>query len=454
MASTVLLNLQGFEHSEELSRLESLLAHDWNATASDLRSLASSPELSALSKALAPRSMPTLLEVLEEFGRIDRHDEHLHSRFLEFCLNPFEQRHGLSDSFLAAIVKRARFFRHGRPWEIRSGLDFADTKIVREAVSEQGRADFKLTNRRREFVILIENKTLSPEGDRQLARYWEDAEREHPDFAIGGFFLTPEGRPPSTAGDYTYQAISYSEVAELLDISAESRPANPTMMLAKQYALTVRRWFVEDPDKKKLAWRIFRKYPAAAAYISTDGAKPLWQISEHLQNLLKRAGSNLEMIYVSAGTKELSLGFVARAWDKIDKLRRSGTGEKAKEADDRLLAFWLYCYPQGEHEYEHQLNLYLHAMPGAPTDDVRSVMRAIIKEVPASSPGIEIHEEPQLQWTNVWARRLLDEEQLCELDRDAVFKMIEEGWQKFLDTDLPKIKRPSQLCSKKANSLR
>jgi len=98
MASTVLLNLQGFEHSEELSRLESLLAHDWNATASDLRSLASSPELSALSKALAPRSMPTLLEVLEEFGRIDRHDEHLHSRFLEFCLNPFEQRHGLSDS--------------------------------------------------------------------------------------------------------------------------------------------------------------------------------------------------------------------------------------------------------------------------------------------------------------------------------------------------------------------
>ena len=442
MVSETTSSLKYLEGREELARLEAAILREESEALLDLQALEDGAELLTLSEKLTVPSAPSALEIVAEFGRLDIHDEHLHSQFLEFFLRPNEKRHGLSDAFLKALFQLGGFFRNRiAVRELDFGGDFSDTEVTREAKSEQGRADFKLRNKRQKVVLLIENKTLSAEGDRQLARYWEDAEKDDPGFAIGGLFLTPEGRQPRTAGKYSYSAVSYGGIADLLDACVKTRKAHdPGVILIKQYASAIRRWFVEDPEKKKLAWRIYRKYPAAAAFLSTDGAKPIWQISEHLQGLLRKQGSGLETLYSSFSTKEVELWFVPHEWDKIAGLRHAGTAKTEKRADDRLLIFWLYCWPGSEHEYERQLGLYLGSTPGARAEDVQKLIDAISKAVPSSSQEILGDDQPDAEWKILWAQTLLTVDQLNQEDRDVVFKLIDDGWQRFLDSDLPKLK--------------
>jgi len=441
MASETLSSLKRLDRSDELLELEAAILRKRTDILFDLRALEGGAELSKLSEKLAVTTAPSVLELVEEFGRLDINDEHLHSRFLEFFLRPDEKRHGLSDAFLKALLNLGDFFRNGvRTSKVDLGADFLDTKITREAKSEQGRADFKLRNSRQRVVLLIENKTLSPEGDRQLAKYWEDAERADPGFAIGGLFLTPNGRQPTTAGKYNYSAVSYGEVAELLARCVEFREAyDPGVILVKQYASAIKRWFVEDPEKKRLAWRIYRKYPAAAAYLSTDGVKPMRQISEHLRGLISKQGSGVEAVYTYPGAEEVGLWFVPRDWDKVSRLRRAGTRAKEKRADDRLTVFWVSCNPGSEHEYERQLGLYLGTVPGARADDVGKLIRAIAREALSSSQELMVDDGPGETWRTIWARTLLTDEQLNQEDRDLVFQLIDERWQRFLNSDLPKL---------------
>ena len=137
---------------------------------------------------------------------------------------------------------------------------------------------------------------------------------------------------------------------------------------------------------------------------------------------------------------KIEVWFVPCDWDKITGLRHAGTMEKEKLADDRLLAFWLYCDPESEHEYERQLGLYLGAVPSARADDFRKIIGAIAKEALSSSREIVVDEEPHPKWRIIWARTLLTVEQLNQEDRDVVFNPIDNFWQRFLDSDLPKLK--------------
>jgi hypothetical protein len=442
MASEISRSLKHLEGSEELLSLEAAILRDRADALIDLRALEAGAELLALSEKLAVPPTPNILEIMKEFGRLDENDEYLHSRFLEFFLRPDENRHGLSDAFLKVLLRAGRFILGSVPaGDLDFEGDLKDTEVNREAKSQQGRVDLKVRSSRRKFVLLIEIKTLSAERDRQLARYWEDAARDDPGFAIAGLFLTPDGRQPGTAGKYKYSAISYGQLAELLEKCADSRKAHDGgAILVRQYAAAIRRWFVEDPDKKKLAWRIYRKYPAAAAYLSADGAKPFWQISEHLQGLVGKRKSSLEAVYTHLGTKKVDLWFVPRDWDKIARLRHAGTSEKEKLADDRLLIFWLYCDPESDHEYERQLGLYLGPVPGARAVDIKKLTGALTNAALSSSREIVVDDDPSAKWKIIWARTILTPEQLNQEDRDVVFKLIEEGWQWFLDTDFLKLK--------------
>jgi hypothetical protein len=440
MASDTAASLRLLECSGEMLELEAALQRKRTDVLSDLRSLENSPELTALSEKLYAYSCSNILEVVEGFGRINRYDEHLHSRFLEFFLTPREQRHGLSDTFLKALLRKARFFCSGSQTSTREpdyGGDFTDTEIKREAVSEQGRADFKIRNGRQNLVLLIENKTLSSEGHRQLARYWEDAEREDPSFAIGGLFLTPNGNQPETASKYGYVAVSYCEIAELLDECVQFRGKEDSgAVLARQYASAIRRWFVEDPEIRKLAWRIYKKYPAAASYISTDEAKPSGQIFEHLHGLITEQESGL----VTITKRKSELWFVPSKWDEVESLRRAGT----KDADGRLLIFWFSL----DNEAGSNLDLYLGTAPGAHPDVIARLIATIGECAPPKFHGLVLHNKPRPQsWTHLWGRRFMVKEEIASEDQDEVFKSLEVNWQRFLGEEFPKIMEAVNVAS-------
>jgi hypothetical protein len=50
-----------------------------------------------------------------------------------------------------------------------------------------------------------------------------------------------------------------------------------------------------------------------------------------------------------------------------------------------------------------------------------------------------LHEKPQSQWTHIWGRRFISQEEIAAKDRDEVFKLLEVSWQRFVDEDFPKI---------------
>jgi hypothetical protein len=99
-------------------------------------------------------------------------------------------------------LKEAQFYGQGTPlmpFDVDTEISFTEVRL--EVPSEQGRLDIRLRNPTRKLTMIIENKCNSGESERQLAKYWEDAEKADPDFAIAGLFVTPDGRAPKTAGN-------------------------------------------------------------------------------------------------------------------------------------------------------------------------------------------------------------------------------------------------------------
>lgn len=223
MASAIAIDLRSLQDSEEWQQLLASLLRGQTQLPSDLRLLESSVEMSVLSRLIGGGSAPNTLEILEEFGKFGRYDERLHTRFLEFLLNPREKRHGLGDRFLKALLVRTKFFKGDQLKSIDLTGELADTKVIREQDSGQGFPDLKLRNERLQFLLLIENKVRANESPGQLKKYWEDAENQAPTFAIGGLFLTPDRRQATTSGKYEYGVISYGNLGEVLDALTEIR---------------------------------------------------------------------------------------------------------------------------------------------------------------------------------------------------------------------------------------
>jgi hypothetical protein len=396
-----------------------------NETLTQLKFLDQSSELMGLQKMLTPHSHTTMLELLEHFGCDNKNKECLHSQFLEFFLRPSEKAHGLLDTFLRAVLEKGKFYRKGAlVTDLDLERNLSETEVKRESSSERGIVDLKLWNDVRGFVLLIENKVHADEGHIQLERYWKDAEEDHPGFAIGGVFLTLTGRKPTTAPMHNYVPVSYCEVAELLDKCVDCRGAEGIdATLAREYALAIRRWFVEDPQQKSLAWRIHAKYPEAIAYLK-DEISPSGQMIEHMKRLVKEREDEFEIL----NAPKLQLWFVPRRWNDVPQLRHA----KTNEADGRLLIFWFDTE-------DKTFDLYFGSVPGASPDTAAKLISAVKEYATPSSVGLSLDQKPKPKWTHLWGRRFVEDEQVNKQGPDEVFNSIDECWQSFLDTDFPKI---------------
>ncbi len=302
-------------------------------------------------------------------------------------------------------------------------------------MSEQGKVDLKLYNEKQKLVVLIENKTLSGESDRQLARYWEDAENSHPDFAIGGIFLTPNGRPPKTAGKYDYVRVSYGTIAQLLDKSVENREViDSGATLVRQYASAIRRWFVDDPELKRIAWRIYRQYPQAAMYLASPEARPDQQILREIKELVDLS-SQLSVIPSDPAEKEAEVWFIRKEWEDVSELTHAGTAK----AQGRLVIMWVGYHPTHARDSLRGVTLWLSSVPGAQPNDVDKLVESVRRAGLKSPPSLQTP-WPDDGWTHAWGCILASEDDAKSPNRDQLFRQIEERWQRFLDDDLPKIK--------------
>ncbi|MBM4035395.1 MAG: hypothetical protein FJ291_26935 [Planctomycetes bacterium] len=163
-------------------------------------------------------------------------DELRHSRVLAWLLDHDLLRHGTHAQ--GALGFRAFLEELGLPREYADG----PYRVHREVAGDESRVDIEVASRGR-FLIWIENKIWSSEGEAQTHREWEDLQRRArqlgiPADRVHALFLTLGGARPQ---NQRFRAVSWWKVAAAFDrFAVEARPSD-VKLFCSHYARALRR---------------------------------------------------------------------------------------------------------------------------------------------------------------------------------------------------------------------
>jgi hypothetical protein len=129
--------------------------------------------------------------------------------------------------------------------------------VYREVSGDRSRIDIRI-QAPRSFIIDIENKIWSEEGDDQTNREWEDLQDKAKELAIANvhaFFLTPDGRK---AENPKFRPVKWMQIARILEkFAVEAKPPE-VKLFARHYAAALQRFVVverpteENEDEKDI----------------------------------------------------------------------------------------------------------------------------------------------------------------------------------------------------------
>jgi len=132
--------------------------------------------------------------------------------------------------------------------------EYADRRywVLREKRGSESRIDVEVAARG-EFIIHIENKIYSDEiysddGNHQTKREWSDLQHRARELGVNnranvhGFYLTLDGHPAIYP---EFRAISWRQIADVLDEFSARAKARPVSMFATHYADVLRRMTFE-----------------------------------------------------------------------------------------------------------------------------------------------------------------------------------------------------------------
>jgi hypothetical protein len=120
-----------------------------------------------------------------------------------------------------------------------------------EVSGGESRVDIEIAARE-QFIIHIENKIHSCEGDDQTNREWRDIERRAEELGVPGsnthgIFLTLDGRRSENTN---FVPISWRSLADVLDKFAEQAQADEVKLFAMHYAKSIRQLILEEPESR------------------------------------------------------------------------------------------------------------------------------------------------------------------------------------------------------------
>ncbi len=125
-------------------------------------------------------------------------------------------------------------------------------RVIRELAGEESQLDIVI-EAEGEFIIGIENKIDSEEGDNQTQREWNDLERRKAALSIPtqitAFFLTPDKAEPLCN---MFKPISWQLIANIFEAFADEAKAELVRTFAKHYAETIRHEIVSAVEEEQI----------------------------------------------------------------------------------------------------------------------------------------------------------------------------------------------------------
>jgi hypothetical protein len=188
--------------------------------------------------------------LFEVMGR--DYDEVCHSKILAWLLDRRIEKgtHAQGNLGLRLFLKELeRDLRKEHPGDTERYAD--ESYWVRcEVAGDQARVDIEIAARGK-FLIHIENKIGSPEGDSQTDREREDLERRAKDLAVPvanchAIFLTLDGRK---ASNEAFRPVRWSRIANVFGSFADLAGPPEVRLFASHYAKAVRKLSAADSEQ-------------------------------------------------------------------------------------------------------------------------------------------------------------------------------------------------------------
>ena len=353
-------------------------------------------------------SLLSQYNIFEAIGMVSQ--EIRHSAFLAFLLTP-GQSHDLGDRFLKVVLQLA-----GEDVGNLLDADLSATHIEREWQN----IDLLALNGKHKFALLIENKVYSGEHSNQLANYYEKVQHHYADYRIVCLYLTLDGQTPSHPA---YRAVSYPAVAaaiEKIAVSGADNLSPEVQMTLIHYVKMLRRHILGDREVEHLCLQIYSQHKKAIDAIIKHIPSQQMRIQEALIRLIEKTPGLL--LNSTNGVRWVSC--CPDSWEvlipKVEADRWSSTG--------RNLLFWFDNSPG-------KLLFMLQIRQG-PLEERQHLFEIAQKHQPPLKPATTAVKD---RYTDVYNRTVLSEERYENGSLEVLIEEIEEWWDAFCATDLPKI---------------
>jgi len=352
--------------------------------------------------------------IFEAIGAVRQ--ELRHSDFLAFLLNPV-QPHGLGDAFVKGLLQKVI---------IDSGFECLVSAIDLDIWSldeleirrEWNNIDILLIDTEHNFVVTIENKIDGSEHSSQLQRYKQIIHQHFPVFEMIFLYLTPEGKQPT---DEAYIPVAYTTIYELLDTIVESRTSIlglDVQTVIRHYIDMLRRHVVNESEIAELCRRIYRRHQRAIDLIIDH--RP--DLQSNIHDLLVDLIDNEPGWFIDHDSKSYVV-FGLKEWDTPALM----TGQEWSP-ENRILLFQF-------ENFQNSLALKLYIGPGS--DDTRQKLYQIAQD----NPPLKAYRVLGKKWNTIFKRSFLTKKSYEEASIDDLEEDIKQKWQKFIENDLPAIKK-------------
>lgn len=245
------------------------------------------------------------------------HNEIRHSNVLAWLLDP-DGSHGLRELFLRRWLMQV--FHDADPNDT-SYIDpvaidsapFSSVTIHREWSHIDLLVEIETTTGRR-WVICIENKVWSWQGQGQLSRYRQRVESAFPDpWEKAYVLLSVRGEEPE---DASYLATTFSQVAEVLDrclIECGPSTGEPQKLLLSHYHSILTTRFMPDSEVTRLATQIYAAHREALDIIFEHKPDVLLDLTTAVEEAMKQDAASLGI--VPKWTIKGCIRFLPQSWE-------------------------------------------------------------------------------------------------------------------------------------------